>query len=90
MNRSVQLEAVLAVIPDVVGVAPLPVVAIPPSDIDPISDEMRIAYGFSGTMISRAFDPGDDIVTGGPIALLTEAGNTLTTEAGNRIVSEVA
>ena len=47
-------EIVVATIPTV-NVAPVVAVGIPPSDIDPTEDEMRVDVG--GTIIYRAFDP---------------------------------
>lgn len=81
------LEVELRTTP-IANVAPMTVVGIPPSDIDPLWDEMRVDAG--GMMISRAFDPGEDIVTGAPGAMLTETGSTLTTEAGDPIITELA
>lgn len=88
MTVTAYLQADLATIPDGVNVGARTVVAVPPSDIDPVWDEMRVAI--NGSIILRAFDPGAAIVTGAPIALLTEAGETLITEASERIVSEVS
>ena len=87
--RTARLEVDLAVIPDAVGIAPRPVVALPPSDVDPISDEMRVAVGFSGTMISRAFDPGDEIVTGGPIPLVAMTDEALVAMTNEALVAMV-
>lgn len=80
------LEVELRTTP-IANVSPMYAVGIPPSDIDPVWDEIRVDVG--GMMISRAFDPGEDIETGAPIGMLTESGDTLITEAGDRIVSEV-
>lgn len=87
-TRTAAIEADLATIPDLSYVAGRTVVAIPPSDLAPIWDEMQIDV--SGTLISRAFDPGADIVTGFPLLVLTEGGDELITEAGETIVTEVA
>ena len=81
------LEADLAVIPDVDGIAARTVVALPPSDVDPVWDEMRVVI--NGAVIYRAFDPGEAIVTGAPLTFLTEGGDDLLTEAGDNIVTEV-
>lgn len=81
-----RLEVVVATRP-IANVAPMYAVGIPPSDADPVWDQIRVDVG--GMMILRDFDPGDPIVTGAPIGMLTETGDTLTTEAGDRIVSEV-
>lgn len=70
------------------GVAPHTVVALPPSDADPVWDEMRIAI--AGVIISRAFDPGDAIVTGYPWEFMTEGGDSLLTEAGETLTTETA
>lgn len=87
MRVKATLEADLAVVVDATYVSPRTVVALPPSDIDPIWDEMRVIVG--GTLISRGYDPGDAIDTGAPIYLLTEAGDSLTTEAGDLLMWEV-
>ncbi len=55
MIRSAFVEAELRMIPDAVNIGPRTVVAIIPSDIDPLADEMRVEA--SGVMISRAYDP---------------------------------
>jgi len=55
MTVSTRLEVDLATIPDVVGITPRTVVALPPSDLDSFADEMRIVI--DGTEISRAYDP---------------------------------
>ncbi len=86
--RTARLEADLATIPDIANVAGRTVVAMPPSDADPLWDEMRVAV--AGVIISRAFDPGAAVVTGFPLTFLTEGGEDLLTEAGENIVTEVA
>jgi hypothetical protein len=85
---SSRLEARLRTIPDVVGVVARTVVALPPSDADPIWDEMRVVV--SGILISRAFDPGAVIITGAPLTFLTEGGDDLLTEGGDSITTETA
>ncbi len=85
--RNLFIEAELDTIPDVVNIAPRTVVAVPPSAADPLWDEMRVAI--NRRISSRAFDPGAPIVTGAPVGLLTEAGDTLTTESGDRLITEV-
>ena len=87
MTISATIEADLATIPNIDGVSARTVVALPPSDADSVWDEMRIAI--NGVLISRAFDPGADIVTGAPLTFLTEGNDDLLTEAGDNIVTEV-
>lgn len=87
-TRTAAIEADLATIPALSYVAGRTVVALPPSDADPLWDEMRVAV--VGVLISRAFDPGDTIVTGAPLTFLTEGGGDLLTEAGDNIVTEAA
>ncbi len=81
------LEADLATVTDAVGIAPRTAVGIPPSDIDPLWDEMRVAV--NGPIIYRAFDPGAPIVTGAPIGLLTESGEQLVAEDDEPLTTEV-
>lgn len=88
MTVSATLQATLATIPDVVNVTARTAVGIPPSDVDPEWDQMRVAV--SGTIILRAFDPGTAIVTGAPLAFLTESGEELLTEASETITTEVS
>ena len=88
--RSAALEADLAAVTDLTYVAGRTVVALPPSTADPLWDEMRVAVGIPGTLISRAFDPGADIVTGAPLLFMTEGGDELLTEAGETITTETA
>lgn len=83
-----RVEAELAVAPGS-NVAARTVVAIQPSDADPIWDEMRIALPLDGRLISRAFDPGEPIATGAPIAYVTKSGATYVTKSGNRYVKKV-
>lgn len=87
MTTAAYLEADLATIPDIAGIAARTVVALPPSDVDPVSDEMRVVI--NGAVILRAFDPGEDIVTGAPIALVTMSGEALVTMAGEPLVTMV-
>lgn len=87
-TRTSTIEAALATIPGLTNVAGRTVVALPPSDADPLWDEMRVAV--SGVLISRAFDPGEDIVTGAPLLFMTEGGDELLTEAGDTITTETA
>lgn len=82
-----RIEAELAVAPGT-NVGARTVVAIQPSDADPIWDEMRVVV--NGVMTSRPFDPGDPIVTGAPIAYVTEAGIPYVTEDDEPYVTEVA
>ena len=70
--RSSSLQVELETLRDVTYVLPRTSVAIPPSNADPIWDEMRVAV--DGTIVLRAFDPGDDIVTGAPIPYVTKSG----------------
>lgn len=78
------LEVELAVAPNVVNVAPRPAVGIPPTDADAIWDEMRVVVG--GVLINRAYDPGDDIETGGPIGYVTTGGAPYVTLDGRYYV----
>lgn len=87
-TRTHTLEAGLATIPDLTYVAGRTVVALPPSDADPLWDEMRVAV--SGTLISRAFDPGEDIVTGAPIGYVTKSGEPYVTKSGVPYVTKVS
>ena len=52
MNRSLQAD--LATLPDAVAVAPRTVVALPPSDLDPVADQMRVYVG--GSLVVREYD----------------------------------
>lgn len=88
MRVAVTFEADLGTITDATYVAPRTVVALPPSDIDPIWDEMRVLI--QGVLISRAYDPGDAIVTGAPIPLVTMSGEPLVTMSGEELVTVVA
>lgn len=72
----------------IANVAPMYAIGIPPSDVDPEWDKMRVDVG--GMIILRDFDPGEVIVTGAPVGLLTESGDRLVTEGGDPIVTEVA
>ena len=81
------MEATLRKVPDCVNVAPRTVVAIAPSDIDPIWDEMRVEAG--GRLVLRAFDPGQPIVTGAPIEYVTMGGEPYVTVGGEPIVTVV-
>lgn len=85
--RHLSMEADLATIADAVGIAPRTVVALPPSSVDPVWDEMRVVI--NGRVVLRAFDPGEDIVTEAPIAYVTKAGDHYVTKAGNRYVGVV-
>ena len=55
MTVSVSLQADLATIPDVVGITARTVVTLPPSDLDPHADKMRVYVG--GSLIERDYDP---------------------------------
>jgi hypothetical protein len=81
-----RLEAVIATRP-IVNVAPMYAVGIPPSDIDPVWDEIRVDAG--GMMISRAYDPGEDIDTGAPIPYVTISGEQYVTMTGDPYVTVV-
>ena len=85
-TRTAALEADLDTAPSIAGAHT--VVALPPSSIDPVSDEMRVMV--NGTLIYRAFDPGAVIVTGAPIALVTMSGEALVTMTGDEYVTVVA
>ena len=52
-TRTRTLEADLATIPGVAGART--VVALPPSDLDPAEDEMRVYAG--GILVIREYDP---------------------------------
>lgn len=86
-TRTAKLEAELRTLADAVNIGRRTFVAIPPSDVDPVWDEMRALAG--GVLISRAFDPGEDIVTGAPIAIVTMSGEPLVTVAAEPIVTVV-
>lgn len=88
MTRSLQMQAELGTVTDLTYVTGRTVVALPPSTADPLWDEMRVAAG--GRLISRAFDPGEAIVTGFPLTFLTEGGDDLLTEVGDVITTETA
>lgn len=81
------LQAVVATIPDATGVSTRTAVGIPPSDVDSVSDEMRVAV--SRMVILRAFDPGAAIVTGAPIPYVTLAGEPYVTLTGDPYVTVV-
>lgn len=81
MKVKATLEADLAVVTDATYVSPRTVVALPPSHVDPIWDEMRVVV--DGVLISRAFDPGDDIETGAPIPYVTTGGEPYVTMSGD-------
>lgn len=53
MIRTAALEADLATIPGVAGART--VVALPPSDLDPADDEMRVYAG--SVLVIREYDP---------------------------------
>ena len=88
MTVSASLQADLDTIADAVGIGASTVVALPPSDVDPVWDEMRVFI--NGTLIYRAFDPGAAIVTGAPIPLVTMSGEALVTMTGEPLVTVVA
>lgn len=58
MTRSLQAD--LFAVRDAVGIACRTAVGIPPSDIDAVSDRMRVDVG--GLLVRRSFDPGEVIV----------------------------
>lgn len=86
---NVVLEVDVAIVADATYVAPYPVAAMPPSAADPISDEMRIAVGLNGVNLSRAFDPGEEIVIDAPIAYVTVGGDPYVTMAAEPYVRVV-
>lgn len=86
MSRFIQAD--LLTVRDAVGIAPRTAVGIPPSDIDAVWDEMRVAVG-GGWLISRAFDPGEPIVTGAPIPYVTKTGDHYVTKTGDPYVTKV-
>lgn len=55
MTYSVSLDADVRTIPTGNGVAPSSVVALPPSDLDPGPDQMRVYV--DGTLTIRRYDP---------------------------------
>ena len=55
MTVTARIEADLAVIPDAVNIGPRTVVALPPSDADPLLDEMQVYV--NGRLVFRAYDP---------------------------------
>ncbi len=85
--RTATLEAELVIIPGIANVSGRTVIGIMPTDIDPLWDEMRVVAG--GRIISRAFDPGQPIVTGAPIPYVTEDGIPYVTEDDVPYVTEV-
>lgn len=85
--RSAALQVELATVPDVAYVAARTAFALPPSDADPIWDEMRVII--DGNQINRAFDPGEPIVTGALIAYVTMSDEPLVTMAGEPYVTMV-
>lgn len=84
--RPLVLESDLATTPSAY-VAGRTVVALPPSDADPLWDEMRVLI--AGTLISRPFDPGEAIVTGAPIGYVTKSGEPYVTKTGEPYVTKV-
>lgn len=86
MRVNATLEADLGVITDTVNVAPRTVVALPPSEADPLTDEMRVLV--QGVLISRAFDPGTAI-TAGLIEYVTMSGESYVTMIGEPYVTVV-
>lgn len=88
MRAKSSLQVTLRTVGNAVGVSPRTAVGIPPSSVDPVSDEMRVDVG--GRIILRAFDPGAAIVTGAPLTFATEGGDDLHTEAGDNLTTEVA
>lgn len=85
--RTATLQADLRTIPDAVNVGRRSFVAIPPSDADSLSDEMRVVPG--GVVVLRAFDPGQPVVTGAPVALVTMTGEPLVTIGAEPYVTVV-
>ncbi len=81
-----RIEVVIATRP-IANVAPMYAVGIPPSDLDPVWDEIRVDAG--GMMISRAFDPGDPIDTGAPVPYVTMDGEQYVTVTGDEYVTVV-
>lgn len=86
MRVHAAFEAELGTVTDAVNVSPRTVVAIPPSDIDPIWDEMRVVV--QGVLISRAYDPGDDIATAS-VPYVTMSGEPYVTMSGEPYVTVV-
>lgn len=54
MTVTASLQITLRTVHNAVGVSPRTAVGIPPSDVDPVSDEMRVDVG--GWIIYRAYD----------------------------------
>lgn len=86
MTVSATLQATIATSPNAY-VAAQTVVAIPPSDLDS-ADQMRGYVG--GILTLRDYDPGVAVVTGAPIAFVTEDGEDLLTETDEPITTEVS
>lgn len=82
-----RLEVVVGTTPTV-NVSPVWAVGIPPSDADPIWDQIRVDIG--GRIILRDFDPGDPIVTGAPIGYVTKSGESYVTKSAEPYVTKVA
>ena len=55
MTITTRLVAELHTIPDVTGIAARTIVALPPSDLDPAEDEMRLRMG--DIEVIREYDP---------------------------------
>lgn len=89
MAVNVALEADLATIPDVVNVAPVTAVGIPPSEADSLWDEMRVLIGRHITIL-RPFDPGEDIVTEFPNGYVTQGGVQYVSKTGDPYITKVS
>lgn len=83
MTVSSRVEVTLRTVA-VVGATARTVVAIPPSNADEFSDQMRVAV--NGTVTLRPFDPGEPIITGAPVAYVTTSGEPYVTMAGEPYV----
>lgn len=82
-----RVNAALRVVPRTSYVAGRTVVAVAPSDADPIWNQMRVAA--NGVLISRDFDPGQEVVTGAPIPYVTTSGEPYVTMTGEPYVTVV-
>jgi hypothetical protein len=87
VSNHVRVEATLRTLDDTTYIAPRTVVAIAPSSIDPVTDEMRVLVG--GYLVSRPFDPGVPIDTDAPIAYVTKGGEAYVTKTAEPYVTKV-
>ncbi len=82
------LEGDFIVVPDAVNVVPRPVVAIPPSSLQPVDDEMQVVVG-GATVIYRAYDPDIAAGLGGfSVPYVTKLGDPYITKTGEPYVTK--